>query len=414
MQSRWLLALACALLTSNVSARLAPQFVRRVQQSSFAQGQSHSHALRAFRGAPMEAAATFSAPEPSADTPMTRINGFCKRPDDSPACTEAGCCCWSTFAANGNAAYPNPDVGTDGRRCLGAPEGKEYVKQPGFTSDDGQRSLLTKDNEAQWEGRALCCLLDANDPKKYSQMQPAEGVPAYHDEVTHGTEPPTTTGGPPMPTEEPSDPELEVAPGPAPAPMPAPGPAPALKSHFIKMEDYDFNSMADDDKAKIRAGLKKSIGDKFLKGQHTEQLDVHLSAGSLVVRVDLGPDASAMMDGALGKDPKALENHCHMMVGRIHPSEGQLLWGQDYETMQLEEAARAHLKAADQLNEAVDSMRTSEDALEEIKRGVESDPILQKKKAHVAKMKAAIRDWAAKRWHNLNKLAKGEKNDMVT
>lgn len=82
--------------------------------------------------------------------------------------------------------------------------------------------------------------------------------------------------------------------------------------------------------------------------------------------------------------------------------------GDEYENAQMEEAARAHLKAADDLSSAVGALNSSAVAIDEIDAKLQTDPNLVRSRKHVAQMRAAIRGWAERRWANLERLKTGD------
>lgn len=82
--------------------------------------------------------------------------------------------------------------------------------------------------------------------------------------------------------------------------------------------------------------------------------------------------------------------------------------GDEYETAQMETAARAHLLAADNLFEAVHALNQSAIAIGEVNTKLQTDPNLLRSRQNVANMKAAINAWVAKRWENLGKLKSGD------
>lgn len=82
--------------------------------------------------------------------------------------------------------------------------------------------------------------------------------------------------------------------------------------------------------------------------------------------------------------------------------------GDEYETAQMEAAAREHLKAADDLMEAVGAINASTAAVAEVRDYMETDPNLVRSRKHVAQMNAAIDAWRYKRWSNLAKLEAGD------
>lgn len=82
--------------------------------------------------------------------------------------------------------------------------------------------------------------------------------------------------------------------------------------------------------------------------------------------------------------------------------------GDEYETAQMEEAARAHMSAAKDLQSAVSSLNAGATAIGEVNDKLQTDPNLVRSRKHVAEMKSAIRGWAVRRWANLNRLATGD------
>lgn len=82
--------------------------------------------------------------------------------------------------------------------------------------------------------------------------------------------------------------------------------------------------------------------------------------------------------------------------------------GDEYENAQMEKAARAHLKAAYELEDAAAALNSSADALEEIGGKLQNDPNLRRKREHVARIRQAIYDWAVRRWANLKRLSSGD------
>jgi len=82
--------------------------------------------------------------------------------------------------------------------------------------------------------------------------------------------------------------------------------------------------------------------------------------------------------------------------------------GDEYENAQMEEAARKHLAAANDLSAAVGALNSSAMAIEEIDDKMQTDPNLVRSRKHVAQMRAAIRGWAERRWANLERLKTGD------
>jgi len=82
--------------------------------------------------------------------------------------------------------------------------------------------------------------------------------------------------------------------------------------------------------------------------------------------------------------------------------------GDEFENAQMEEAARRHLAAANDLSSAVSSLNSSAVAIEEVHNKLQTDPNLVRSREHVGQMKNAIRAWAVRRWDNLKRLATGD------
>jgi len=82
--------------------------------------------------------------------------------------------------------------------------------------------------------------------------------------------------------------------------------------------------------------------------------------------------------------------------------------GDEYENAQMEEAARAHLSAANDLVSAVAGLNASAVAIAEINDELQTDPNLVRSRKNVAQMRKAIRGWAERRWANLERLKTGD------
>jgi len=80
--------------------------------------------------------------------------------------------------------------------------------------------------------------------------------------------------------------------------------------------------------------------------------------------------------------------------------------GDEYENAQMEEAARAHLAAANDLMEAAAALNGSANAIEEVNEKLQTDPSLVRRKKRVTKIKTEIRKWAERRWVGLRRLSK--------
>jgi hypothetical protein len=85
-----------------------------------------------------------------------------------------------------------------------------------------------------------------------------------------------------------------------------------------------------------------------------------------------------------------------------------LMAGDEYETAQMEEAAKAHLSAANDLEEATVALTNSANEIAAVNTKLNTDPNLVRSRKHVAVMKAAIAGWVSQRWQNLNKLKAGD------
>jgi len=82
--------------------------------------------------------------------------------------------------------------------------------------------------------------------------------------------------------------------------------------------------------------------------------------------------------------------------------------GDEYENAQMEEAARAHLAAANDLKSAVKGLEASAVAIDEVNTELKTNPNLVRSRKHVAEMRKAIRGWAERRWANLERLKTGD------
>lgn len=96
----------------------------------------------------------------------------------------------------------------------------------------------------------------------------------------------------------------------------------------------------------------------------------------------------------------------HLFTTKI-PTTSVLKPGDEFENAQMEEAARAHLVAANHLSSAVSSLNASATVIEDVHKQLQTDPHLVKSRERVAHMRSAIKDWATRRGANLKKLATG-------
>lgn len=242
--------------------------------------------LQRARGEPVGTPASSMPAPPSA---VSMPQGFCKRPDNTSACSAVkNCCCWSTFGVPDHIAYPNPDDEIGKRKCVNPPVGFIYVKEPGAVRNGGQVASMTMDNVPLLEGRSLCCTIREYDPDWYSLRG---GLAAVNDltDVLY------LTTGPPV-TEE-----------------------------------------------------KKNV---------TKQKSAEVDEWSYA-------DAD------------------------------------EYETLAMEEAAKDHLKAADEVSEAAAMMKDSVKDLEDIKDAQEFDKAVAEKKVRIKAMHDAVKIWSEKSNKNL-------------
>lgn len=79
------------------------------------------------------------------------------------------------------------------------------------------------------------------------------------------------------------------------------------------------------------------------------------------------------------------------------PMAAQELIDQDYETMQMESAARSHAEAAESLGAASADLGASVQALGDVQHVLASSPVVARKRAHVAHMRAAIANFNSDR-----------------
>merc|ERR1719515_145121 len=73
----------------------------------------------------------------------------------------------------------------------------------------------------------------------------------------------------------------------------------------------------------------------------------------------------------------------------------------EYETAQIENAAREHLAAAEALTRSANALNTSAASLEEVNDFVATDPGLALGRKRVEKMRGAIQAWSVRRMENL-------------
>lgn len=228
------------------------------------------------------------------------VNGFCKRFDGEPACTEKPCCCWSTYGNEKHPAYPSPSEVLGQQDCLNPPDGFDYAPDPGLTFDDGYKRALELQGQPQYVNRRLCCLHRSNGARYESQRD-------LHTAVEPAATTVTTTVARMMVAIDPT-----------------PGPWTTVTTTTARLlnpgEEYGTN--------------------------------------------DVNPNA------------------------------------------RLEEAARRHLAAANDLSSAAAALNASASAIEDITTKLKTDPSLVRRQKRIAGIKSAIRGWAERRWTYLNRLSK--------
>lgn len=82
--------------------------------------------------------------------------------------------------------------------------------------------------------------------------------------------------------------------------------------------------------------------------------------------------------------------------------------GDEFETGQLENAARAHLAAAKSIAKAAIALNASATAIQQVNHELNTDPNLIRTREHVKQMKGAIKAWSVRRWANLKRLETGD------
>lgn len=83
--------------------------------------------------------------------------------------------------------------------------------------------------------------------------------------------------------------------------------------------------------------------------------------------------------------------------------------GEEYDSAQMEEAARAHLAAAISLTKTAASLNASATEIADVNDLLNNDPKLAASRVRVAKLKASIQGWSQRRWVNLEKLKKASR-----
>jgi len=83
--------------------------------------------------------------------------------------------------------------------------------------------------------------------------------------------------------------------------------------------------------------------------------------------------------------------------------------GAEFETAKMEQAARAHLTAANSLTKTAASLEASANAIADVNHVLTSDPTFVRKRKRVQKMRSAVKDWSKRRWANLKKLKESSK-----
>lgn len=308
--------------------------------------------------------------------PLPPIQGFCDRTDKAPACTKAPCCCWSTYAGPKHPAFPNVEETIEGRRCMNEPPNFIYVRQPGFTHDDGHLASLSHAGATVYPGRDLCCLVSLDDPQVYSMRPPYHGAEGYRQEI-------------PLPG------ALSAAPGPAVAES---HPGFRKKIRWPPSSAGGASIAADPGAAPAPAGGLTTVSSPATAGVEQEGPSVDSERADQSEKVGPVTEAASAPSSATTVAPTTTTD---------------MLAGQDYETLQLEGAARAHRAAANDLSEAAGALGSAVGSLTEVRNKLETDPELIRRKQHVARMRAAIHNWAEKRFHNIEGLAHGDATHMV-
>jgi|Transcript_111382 hypothetical protein len=237
---------------------------------------------------------------PKQEEAVLNLQGFCKRPDNKPACDAKPCCCWSTWAAPLHPDYESGETASK-QTCENPPDGFVYAPEPGLSYDDGYFDTLKKQSLPVYDGRRLCCLRRAQGVQVASQRDLSAAVKTITSTTTIG-----------------------------------------------------------------------------------------------IAGAGAGGDAQNT-----GIDVPAQFTTETFTTSVLVP-------GDEYETAQMEEAARAHLQAATDLKEAVGSLTNSAAAIDAVNTKLQTDPNLVRSRKHVAEMRAAINAWVNQRWQNLKKLEAGD------
>mmetsp|Transcript_9488 Transcript_9488/g.21803 ORF Transcript_9488/g.21803 Transcript_9488/m.21803 type:complete len:187 (+) Transcript_9488:3-563(+) len=103
---------------------------------------------------------------------MPRLESFCEQRDGTPACEAPPCCCWSTLSGVAHQFYADPSAAEAGRRCLNPPKGYRYAPQPGDVMDQGKFAQMELAGFPIYEGRTLCCVVEAGDLRESSLRDP--------------------------------------------------------------------------------------------------------------------------------------------------------------------------------------------------------------------------------------------------
>lgn len=83
--------------------------------------------------------------------------------------------------------------------------------------------------------------------------------------------------------------------------------------------------------------------------------------------------------------------------------------GAEFETAKMEQAAQAHLTAANSLTKTAASLEASANAIADVNHALTSDPTFVRKRKRVQKMRSAVKAWSKRRWANLKKLEEASK-----
>lgn len=115
--------------------------------------------LAAARLAPIEESQAFAPNDVEADT--TTQWTICKL----DPCLGEHCCCWSTLYLDPHPDYPNPEIANRERKCTrgGLPADYVLLKEPGYVGSNGQEKALMANQNPDYAGRDLCCVVSIHD-----------------------------------------------------------------------------------------------------------------------------------------------------------------------------------------------------------------------------------------------------------